>query len=64
MFMLPKRVTIVEVAEIGLERSGVQDGVADGGHEVEDKTTKRRSGTRVRYGLTASIEGIGEFFLK
>ncbi len=43
--MLPKNVTIAEVTEIGLERFGIQNGVADGGDEVEDKTTKRRSGT-------------------
>ena len=44
IFRLPKNVTILEVAEIGLERFGIQDSVADGGDEVENKTTKRRSG--------------------
>jgi hypothetical protein len=64
IFLLPKNVTVAEVTEIGLEKFGIQDGVVDGGDEVEDKTTKRRSGTRVRYGLTASIEGLGEYFSK
>ncbi len=64
VFMLLKNVMVAEVTEIGLEKFGIQDGVVDGGDEVEDKTTKRRSGTRVRYGLTASIEGIGESFFK
>ena len=59
IFMLPKNVTAAEVTEIGLERFGIQDGVVDGGDEVEDKTTKRRSGVRVRYGLTVSVDGHG-----
>ena len=59
IFMLPKNVTAAEVTEIGLERFGIQDGVVDGGDEVEDKTTKRRSGVRIRYGLTVSVDGHG-----
>ncbi|KAF9530938.1 hypothetical protein CPB83DRAFT_874859 [Crepidotus variabilis] len=57
IFMFPKNVTVAEVTELGLERFGIQDGVVDGGDEVEDKTTKRRSGVRVRYGLTVSLDG-------
>ncbi|KAF8164737.1 hypothetical protein B0H34DRAFT_855276 [Crassisporium funariophilum] len=57
VFMFPKNVTVAEVTEIGLERFGIQDGVIDGGDEVEDKMTKRRSTSRVRYGLAVSIEG-------
>ncbi|KAH9483226.1 Tip elongation aberrant protein Tea4 [Psilocybe cubensis] len=57
VFMFPKNVTVAEVTEISLERFGIQDGVIDGGDEVEDKTTKRRSGVRVRYGLMISIDG-------
>ncbi|KAF7967452.1 hypothetical protein HWV62_34333 [Athelia sp. TMB] len=59
VFMFPKNVTVAEVIEMGLERFGILDGVVDGGDEVEDKMTKRRSSTRVRYGLTADI-GIQE----
>lgn len=62
IFLLPKNVTVAEVTEIGLERFGIQDGVVDGGDEVEDKTTKRRSGIRIRYSLTVNIEGNGESF--
>lgn len=52
IFVFPKNVTVAEVIEIGLERFGIVDGVVDGGDEVEDKLTKRRSSSRVRYGLT------------
>ena len=60
IFMMPKNVTVAEVTELGLERFGIQDGVVDGGDEVEDKTTQRRSGVRVRYGLTICIDGQGD----
>ena len=59
VFMYPKNVTVAEVTELGLERFGIQDGVIDGGDEVEDKMTKRRSVSRVRYGLMVSIDGQG-----
>ncbi len=52
IFAFPKNVTVAEVIELGLERFGIVDGVVDGGDEVEDKLTKRRSSSRVRYGLT------------
>ncbi|KAG2014196.1 hypothetical protein CC2G_011038 [Coprinopsis cinerea AmutBmut pab1-1] len=51
VFMFPKNVTVAEVIELGLERFGILEGVVDGGDEVEDKYTKRRSNNRVRYGL-------------
>ncbi|KAF9224512.1 hypothetical protein BS17DRAFT_779958 [Gyrodon lividus] len=54
VFTFPKNVTVAEVIELGLERFGILDGVVDGGDEVEDKLTKRRSSTKVRYWLTAS----------
>jgi len=60
VFMFPKNITVAEVTEMGLERFGIQDGVIDGGDEVEDKLTKRRSIVRVRYGLMVSIDGHGE----
>jgi Ras association (RalGDS/AF-6) domain len=62
VFMYPKNITVAEVTELGLERFGIQDGVVDGGDEVEDKTTQRRSVTRVRYGLMVSIDGQGMLF--
>ena len=65
VFMLPKNITVAEVTEIGLERFGIQDGVVDGGDEVEDKMTKRRSVVRIRYGrycgLMVAIDGHGVF---
>ncbi|KIJ58563.1 hypothetical protein HYDPIDRAFT_34061 [Hydnomerulius pinastri MD-312] len=57
VFTFPKNVTVAEVIERGLERFGILEGVVDGGDEVEDKLTKRRSSTKVRYWLTASIGG-------
>ncbi|KAF5371469.1 hypothetical protein D9615_009595 [Tricholomella constricta] len=51
VFVFPKNATVAEVIEIGLERFGISEGVVDGGDEIEDKSTKRRSSTRVRYGL-------------
>jgi len=61
VFMFPKNVTVAEVIEVGLERFGILEGVVDGGDEVEDKLTKRRSSVRVRYGLTVDI-GIQGWF--
>lgn len=57
VFTFPKNVTVAEVIELGLERFGIVDGVVDGGDEVEDKLTNRRSSTKVRYWLTASVRG-------
>ncbi|KAI6040673.1 hypothetical protein EDC04DRAFT_2992710 [Pisolithus marmoratus] len=57
VFTFPKNVTVAEVIELGLERFGIVDGVVDGGDEVEDKLTHRRSSTKVRYWLTASVRG-------
>ncbi|KAJ7733770.1 hypothetical protein DFH07DRAFT_754608 [Mycena maculata] len=51
VFVFPRNVTVAEVIEIGLERFGIEEGVVDGGDEVEDKLSKRRSAIRVRYGL-------------
>lgn len=59
IFMFPKNITVAEVIEIGLERFGIQDGVVDGGDEVEDKNTKRRSSSRVRYALNVLVDGKG-----
>ncbi|KAL4067101.1 hypothetical protein V8B97DRAFT_1874128 [Scleroderma yunnanense] len=57
VFTFPKNVTVAEVIEVGLERFGIVDGVVDGGDEVEDKLTNRRSSTKVRYWLTVSQRG-------
>ncbi|KAG1731996.1 uncharacterized protein EDB91DRAFT_1206247 [Suillus paluster] len=57
VFTFPKNVTVAEVIELGLERFGILEGVVDGGDEVEDKNTKRRSISKVRYGLMADAGG-------
>ncbi|KAJ7703317.1 hypothetical protein B0H17DRAFT_1157378 [Mycena rosella] len=59
IFVFPKNVTVAEVIEISLERFGIEEGVVDGGDEVEDKLSKRRSAVRVRYGLAVDI-GTGQ----
>ena len=59
VFVFPKNITVAEVIEIGLERFGIPDGVADGGDEVEDKNTKRRSSSRVRYVLNVLVDSKG-----
>lgn len=60
VFTFPKNVTVAEVIELGLERFGILEGVVDGGDEVEDKLTKRKSSSKVRYWLTASINSQGK----
>ncbi|KAI0366248.1 hypothetical protein BV20DRAFT_972132 [Pilatotrama ljubarskyi] len=57
IFVFPKNITVAEVIEQGLDRFGIPEGVVDGGDEIEDKQTKRRSSSRVRYGLTVEING-------
>lgn len=59
LFTVPRNANVVDVIEQGLERFGVQEGVVDGGDEVEDKVGKRRSMTRVRYCLGVIIDGKG-----
>ncbi|ODO06944.1 hypothetical protein I350_04305 [Cryptococcus amylolentus CBS 6273] len=60
LFTLPRNANVVDVIEQGLERFGVQEGVVDGGDEVEDKVGKRRSMTRVRYSLGVIVNGQGQ----
>lgn len=59
LFTIPRNANVVDVIEQGLERFGVQEGVVDGGDEIEDKVGKRRSMTRVRYCLGVIIDGRG-----
>jgi hypothetical protein len=63
IFVFPKNITVAEVIELGLERFGIPDGVVDGGDEVEDKNTKRRSSSRVRYVLNVLLDGKGWWYL-
>lgn len=64
VFTFPKNVTVAEVIELGLERFGILEGVVDGGDEIEDKMTKRRSTSKVRYGLTVDIGGQGNVHME
>ena len=57
VFTFHKNITVAEVIEIGLERFGIVEGVVDGGDEIEDKSTKRRSSSRVRYTLHVEVGG-------
>jgi len=60
VFVLPKNMTVAEVIELSLERFGIEEGVVDGGDEIEDKMTKRRSSSRVRYGLVVDTGSHGK----
>ena len=62
IFVFPKNITVAEVIEQGLDRFGIPEGVVDGGDEIEDKLTKRRSSSRVRYGLAVEVNGKGKLF--
>lgn len=59
LFPLPRNATAVDAIEQGLDRFGIQDGVVDGGDEVEGMG-HRRNGSRVRYTLSAVHDGDGE----
>ena len=63
IFTFPKNATVAEVIEIGLERFGILEGVVDGGDEIEDKLSKRRSSSRVRYCLHVDVNGKGTYLL-
>ncbi|KAG9099158.1 hypothetical protein FRC06_005582 [Ceratobasidium sp. 370] len=56
----PKNTTVAEVIEASLERFGILEGVVEGGDAVEDKMSKRRSHSRVRYGLSVQVDGQSE----
>jgi len=62
LFILPRNATVVEAIEQGLERFGILEGVVDGGDDVESKVGDRRSGSKVRYTLSAVRGGDGQSF--
>ncbi|GAA5936162.1 protein phosphatase regulator BUD14 [Sporobolomyces koalae] len=53
----PKNANVSDVIEAGLDRFGIVDGVVDGGDEVEDRVSKRRSISRVKYTLAVERDG-------
>lgn len=61
LLFFPANATVGEVIENGLDQFGIVGGVVEGGDAVEDKVSKRRSMTRVRYALNMLDEhGKGE----
>ena len=59
-FILPRNVTVLEAIEQGLDRFGIQEGVVDGGDDVEAKNSGRNS-QRVNYRLIAVRNGEGQY---
>ncbi|KAG9017658.1 hypothetical protein FRB90_000354 [Tulasnella sp. 427] len=59
VFVFPKNTTVAEVIEQSLDMFGIQEGVVDGGDEIEDKVLKHMSKTRVRYGLAVHMPNEG-----
>lgn len=52
LMFFPRNANVSEVLETALDRFGIVEGVVDGGDEVDDIGSKRRSTGRVRYGLS------------
>ena len=63
LFMLPRNATVVEAIEQGLGRFGINEGVVDGGDDVEERGGKGKSSSRVRYCLTVNQGGKGKSVL-
>lgn len=59
IIFFPRNANVSEVVEAALDRFGIVDGVVDGGDEVEDRVSRRRSVTRVKYSLAAEKDGRG-----
>lgn len=60
ILFFPRNANVSEVVETALDRFGVSDGVVDGGDEVEDRLSRRRSALRVKYSLAVEKDGKGE----
>ncbi|MBW0495590.1 hypothetical protein O181_035305 [Austropuccinia psidii MF-1] len=52
VMFFPRNINVSEAIEHTLEAFGIAEGVVDGGDDVEDKFSKRRSTSKVRYGLS------------
>ncbi|GAA5834028.1 hypothetical protein JCM11251_003596 [Rhodosporidiobolus azoricus] len=57
IIFFPRNANVSEVVEAALDRFGIVDGVVDGGDEVEDRISRRRSAIRVKYSLAAEHDG-------
>ena len=64
VFVLPRNATVVEAIEQGLERFGILEGVVNGGDDIEDRGSNRRSLVKVRYNLVAAIGAEGTLELR
>ena len=60
ILFFPRNANVSEVVETALDRFGISDGVVDGGDEVEDRLSRRRSAMRVKYSLAVEKDGKGE----
>lgn len=55
---LPRNTTVAEVIEQGLDRFGIAEGVVEGGDNVEERSGRRRSKAKIRYGLCLDINNV------
>ncbi|WP_431002908.1 hypothetical protein, partial [Klebsiella pneumoniae] len=49
---LANNATVAEVIETGLDRFGIMEGVVEGGDDVGDRSSRRKTRGRIQYGLT------------
>jgi hypothetical protein len=52
VIIFPRNIHVSEAIEHTLEAFGIADGVVDGGDDVDDKISKRRNSSKIRYGLS------------
>jgi len=52
VIIFPRNTHVSEAIEHALEAFGIADGVVDGGDDVDDKISKRRISSKIRYGLS------------
>ncbi|WAR62500.1 hypothetical protein PtB15_15B85 [Puccinia triticina] len=52
VIIFPRNIHTSEAIEHSLEAFGIAEGVVDGGDDVDDKISKRRSSSKIRYGLS------------
>ncbi|KAH9813665.1 hypothetical protein DFH28DRAFT_974026 [Melampsora americana] len=57
IMIFPRNINVSEAIEHTLDAFGISEGVVDGGDDVEEKVSKRRSVSRVRYGLSIKLPG-------
>lgn len=57
IMLFPRNINVSEAIEHTLDAFGISEGVVDGGDDVEEKVSKRRSVSKVRYGLSIKHPG-------